>query len=652
MSDITDSLVVANALQLFTASRSFKALADGKIYVGEPDTDPTIPSNQKTVYLHNEDGTVVPIPQPVMINMGGHAVYNGQLILKLSTEGNYSMAIYNAYGSQEYYFDNMSHYDPDVLLSMLSGHDGSGIIGYGESDVGDTLYHTPEEFLTGTMNDAYASSLAASAGDGKRTWIKGDKVVSAAFTVPDNTIVQHDGKTDSSFNGSGTGEIGDYTFNIGNNSSVHGGRINNVGKAGVATVRNKSNVSITGVVSQGSVTADNPFAYALDIRSSNGVYITNSHMKGYTGAISMIGTEKTIIDGLHVDDMYYHAGVDAGGYGVVSGGSNDTIISKMLYKAKDGDNGRHGVYLAVQGGNGNNNTIITQSVFDYRQKSDAFRGGAINIRANARAIINGVIIDGSTITGNIEQGDVYHNLVIGNIIKSWIYDGQVTGQALNIGDSTGGFNVIGSPVIANIVNMQPKDAGATGQIYGIAVTGKNRVYSNNTIDIPALGYPFRVQEGAQHILIANNIEYTSTNTGGQAFILFDGPCSDITVTGNKTSRPMFRNITNCTDLTVDFPRYCQIVVNSGVVTISSDDYSLISGTEVNEYGIIINFNSHVTQAALDTAIALNTLNFTPPSTPVIATRGTKNLNIRFYNSSGALINPITGSVAIRVQIFR
>lgn len=130
MSEITTNVVVANALQIFTASRSFKALANGRIYVGEPDTDPTIPSNQKVVYLQNEDGTSVPIPQPLVINAGGHVVYSGQLVRKLVTEGNYSLAIYDAYGTQEYYFEDMSKLDPEVLLGLLTGDDGASIVGW------------------------------------------------------------------------------------------------------------------------------------------------------------------------------------------------------------------------------------------------------------------------------------------------------------------------------------------------------------------------------------------------------------------------------------------------------------------------------------------------------------------------------------------
>lgn len=56
MADVTANIVVSMPSQLFTASRSFKALANGRIYVGKVDTDPSIPSNQVQVYIDDESG--------------------------------------------------------------------------------------------------------------------------------------------------------------------------------------------------------------------------------------------------------------------------------------------------------------------------------------------------------------------------------------------------------------------------------------------------------------------------------------------------------------------------------------------------------------------------------------------------------------------
>ena len=128
MSD-NPQLLVNIPSNLYTASRAFKALANGKIYVGIPDEDPVIPSNQLTVYMVNEDGSKVPISQPVIINTGGHPVYNGQIINKLVVDSEYSLAVYDSYGSQEYYFPSVALYDPAALLELLSSAHGSLLIG-------------------------------------------------------------------------------------------------------------------------------------------------------------------------------------------------------------------------------------------------------------------------------------------------------------------------------------------------------------------------------------------------------------------------------------------------------------------------------------------------------------------------------------------
>ncbi|EAB9748903.1 phage tail protein [Salmonella enterica subsp. salamae] len=112
MTDITANVVVSNPRPIFTESRSFKAVANGKIYIGQIDTDPVNPANQIPVYIENEDGSHVQIAQPLIINAAGKIVYNGQLVKIVTVQG-HSMAIYDAYGSQVDYIANVLKYDPD-----------------------------------------------------------------------------------------------------------------------------------------------------------------------------------------------------------------------------------------------------------------------------------------------------------------------------------------------------------------------------------------------------------------------------------------------------------------------------------------------------------------------------------------------------------
>lgn len=125
---INANVVVSMPSQLFTMARSFKAVANGKIYIGKIDTDPVNPENQIQVYVENEDGSHVPVSQPIIINAAGYPVYNGQ-IAKLVTVQGHSMAVYDAYGSLQFNFPNVLKYDPDQLRQEISTSSGASLIG-------------------------------------------------------------------------------------------------------------------------------------------------------------------------------------------------------------------------------------------------------------------------------------------------------------------------------------------------------------------------------------------------------------------------------------------------------------------------------------------------------------------------------------------
>ena len=127
MSNITANVVVSMPSQLFTMARSFKAVANGKIYIGKIDADPVNPENQIQVYVENEDGSHVPVSQPIIINAAGYPVYNGQIAKFVTVQG-HSMAVYDAYGAQQFYFPNVLKYDPDQLRSELAQDYGPTIV--------------------------------------------------------------------------------------------------------------------------------------------------------------------------------------------------------------------------------------------------------------------------------------------------------------------------------------------------------------------------------------------------------------------------------------------------------------------------------------------------------------------------------------------
>ncbi|EDZ9581348.1 phage tail protein, partial [Salmonella enterica subsp. enterica serovar Kentucky] len=145
---------VSNPRPIFTESRSFKAVANGKIYIGQIDTDPVNPANQIPVYIENEDGSHVQITQPLIINAAGKIVYNGQLVKVVTVKG-HSMAIYDAYGCQVDYIANVLKYDPDQLEYRLSQPDGYLLVG-GLAE----HYNLPAKFVV-VDNEPYNGDLKA-----------------------------------------------------------------------------------------------------------------------------------------------------------------------------------------------------------------------------------------------------------------------------------------------------------------------------------------------------------------------------------------------------------------------------------------------------------------------------------------------------------
>ncbi|MDE1482181.1 phage tailspike protein [Xenorhabdus bovienii] len=97
MIELKNTILVPS--QLITIDHAFNVYPNGNIYIGKIDTDPAIPKNQIQVYLEHEDGTYIPVPQPLSINPAGYPVYN-ELVAKFVTDQNHSMAVYDSCGSQ------------------------------------------------------------------------------------------------------------------------------------------------------------------------------------------------------------------------------------------------------------------------------------------------------------------------------------------------------------------------------------------------------------------------------------------------------------------------------------------------------------------------------------------------------------------------
>lgn len=79
-----------------------KPLAGASLYFGLPDFDPENPEFQKRVYVIQEDGSAIPIDQPVTTGAGGVPEYEGSPAM-LAIDGDYSWKVLSSQGEQKYY---------------------------------------------------------------------------------------------------------------------------------------------------------------------------------------------------------------------------------------------------------------------------------------------------------------------------------------------------------------------------------------------------------------------------------------------------------------------------------------------------------------------------------------------------------------------
>ena len=133
---MTANILVTSQYQPFTLPSKFGAVFNGKVYIGEIDKDPRVSPIQ--VFIENEDGTQVQVPQPLRTNAGGYLVYNGQPA-KFVTSSGYSMAVDSSLGEQIFYYPNVFKYDPAKLQEDLNKGVGAESVCYVNSWGDDSL---------------------------------------------------------------------------------------------------------------------------------------------------------------------------------------------------------------------------------------------------------------------------------------------------------------------------------------------------------------------------------------------------------------------------------------------------------------------------------------------------------------------------------
>jgi len=223
MPEITANVVVSNPRPVFTDSRTFRAVANGRVYIGAIDTDPTIPSNQIPVYIQNESGSSVQIGQPLIVNAAGKIVYGGQIV-KVVTQKGHSMAVYDAYNALVDYIPNVLGYEPDQLRGELITEGSEKLVDDSriavQQKIKDATVRSQHDKNADTVNvkdfgakgDGVtddSAAIQAAANTGAIYFPPGNYIVSQDITINAATdcVVKGSSRADTSITYTGTGTL-------------------------------------------------------------------------------------------------------------------------------------------------------------------------------------------------------------------------------------------------------------------------------------------------------------------------------------------------------------------------------------------------------------------------------------------------------------
>lgn len=187
---------VTTAIGYFPDPLIGKPISEGYIYVGEPDTDPTVPANQKTMTVLEEDGSLTVVSQPLRTNAGGTPTYNGSPVT-LMVEIPFSISVLRKTLTQAYYVPTVNTGDligdvkaVDGTTVLDSGTDGTDAVFTGDvtgditGNVTGDLTGNVTGDLTGNVTGNVAGDLT---GTVTATSTIADGVVATTQTAGDNS---------------------------------------------------------------------------------------------------------------------------------------------------------------------------------------------------------------------------------------------------------------------------------------------------------------------------------------------------------------------------------------------------------------------------------------------------------------------------------
>ncbi|WP_336295507.1 phage tailspike protein [Cronobacter dublinensis] len=643
MADITANIVVTNPRPVFTDSRTFKAVANGRVYIGLPDTDPTIPANQIPVYIENEDGSHVQTSQPLIINAGGKIVYNGQIV-KIVTVQNHSMKVVDAYGAQVDFIPDVLKYDPDQFKLILEGSGGAEHVGTNHRGT-----------LAADLNaidrrpDGYATGVAGVFSNGRDVEIDKDISTNSNTYLPDMQSRMVYRLTDNQFVEGRGGKVTDTS----GKSAVYG----MLGTDAAPT----TNVTINDIQAGGTSSPTDNIneaisSFALLTRYTKNLIVRGVRsFAGLAGGVYVSQARNAIVNDVITEKQVYHTGDDVGGgragYSVLTDNAKETIINNVMQTVEAAPNGRHLLYMSTGSGgdtNGNVNVIANNMIGRWIGRDDRNQW-MLAIRASQRFILNNAIQEGGNggMIFNDENNNITDYIASNMVFQTIKYAAGVPVYAVGQGQSPT-YKSNRWLITNQNINGVPKDSsvGRT-DIIAYNISGNNGMLSNAVITCPGESTPILVghdTQSVQNITIANihdNIGGGSSGTPAPLIAFTGSAVSNVTVRGITTSRsPTFLRLAVVTDLTVDFTRKARINFSNGSIT--KTDIETITGTVTPlSTGFTIQFPSHVTQKAVENC----TVRLTNAGQCNVATYGNKSITVNTYTAAGAVYNMLTVTAA-------
>ncbi|HDR2276421.1 TPA: hypothetical protein QCH54_000394 [Enterobacter ludwigii] len=456
-----------------------------------------------------------------------------------------------------------------------------------------------------------------------------------------------------------------YTLNdsvvVGDGQVIYGagGSLNAVSPATYAVYIDNQRISATrGMLVDlnltGTVTPEGSPGYSVLVRETQDNVISNMHSSGFTGGVEANQTKWLQVRGIRVTDSVYHPSRTAGGYAVVTGNAENTLIDGVMFDASSGNDGRHMIYISrydrTDGGyDGSKNTIATNMIAQYQGKDDR-NFPAINFRKSDKSIVSNFIVDGANggVASNVQNGNILTQLVGNGIVNVLKYVDGTT--VYGVGQQTvDTYTHIGFLYHDLMVEVKPKVQDGTlnyQDCVAFNIVGQHGLVTDCVTNVARSGRPFYIGAGATNVTIDGVVDYISDNGTGTItpMFTFNGACSNISIKNIRTSRPMFSGLSNVTDMTVDWVRRATITITSGSAVVSNDTYSIVSSVNAGASAITIVLASHVTQDSTITARLI-------PRTAnqlIISTTSSKTLGVSAYTITGSAVTPSISSLTFDV----